>query len=1043
MAKSKISSGFFGQLGWIGMQTGKSMIEDYSSNITGFAEDVKTVYNDLKHGKTKVVDAVNDIKANGGKKINDWFYDRSEETDGFNFINNSDSDFDAGYQIGDNSEETDMDSTPSKVLNEDSMKNIAGGQINAMYHIGAKQAEASMINAASISTTIDKGVASIVTAVNNVNSSIAAIGEKIDMITKVIVTQQEQEDYASEKNTGIFDSSGRVTLGSWWNHMKTQATGGLETIKQYAPMLLGSPSAILKEIIDFSGFRDKDLGMGIRNIANKFNINENEDRFINRLAAKLKGESINSVGNDVNEGFGDIIHNTLGGSTMPKALSKALDSIPIFGEMIKDAIAGNAGLKRSKYLEEASSTSSEYNKETAKFDNMVRTSIVEVIPDYLKIIAKSLTGKEYNVSMAGHVTVQSKEDRQKEIDSLMDYSVGNGGVFSNSLNSNISKSFSAYNSRGKGYNTGGMSSKSIDEAFKAFPLNTARDQFGILAAFYFADKTYQMAAFDNQLNDAFWQWLKENLPHQMAVATGNSDYENNKRWMCEYYVDTVKNQLEGSTSGVFGRNKEIKNFLASINQKADAIIDTNNSAAKITESFGRGDEFKKLSTETLAKKYKENEETRNAENEIEKLKEELYKQVKAEILASNNVNMSEEDFEKLTHTRGQANALKVQSIKKRVDEEYQRRLKMDERSVKMKDKDNNDVEIKGSLSNIEKQFEKMTTDQSQVRTKSFEMAEDQVLSKIFPKNFGQTVIDLLGDIKKNTDVFNFSTTDTGLNGRKKRRNKRRRRNGSNDINDEALSTTGGGNIPPIDLNHIFGGAGVKEDEETAQREKAIDDDSIQAAQLAFQAKMQNDDKLDNNELAAGQQALMGNMKDKARGSKLIQDWRKMAMANKSDDAKKEASGENEGKGGGLLSSIFGGGGGLLGILTNGASTILKGIGSVIVQYVAKPLLNFVMKGFKSGYEDIKSGFSKIFGGGSEAKALQDEEAKKESIIHGIPNKITEFKDALLGFLKNKDKEEAEGDEEEGEDEIELPFGNSDDEEDAGDNDKDDKEDSST
>ena len=956
MAKSKISAGFVKQVGWIGLQTGKSFVSDYTSNITQFLEDGKTMFNDMKQGKTKVVDAVNDIKANGGKKIADWFFDRSQETDGFgDWTNNSDSDFDAGYQVGDD-EGDDTDQTPSKVLDEDSMKNIAGGQINAMYQIGAKQAEASMINAASITTSVDKGVASIVTAINNVNSSIATIGEKLDMITRVIVSQHDQEEAetSSSGNNGMFDSSGRVTLGSWWNNIKNQAKSGMDTVNTFLPMIMGSPSELLKEIIDFTGFRDKNLGTGIRNIANKFNIDEHEDRFINRLAEKLKGQTINTVGNDFNEWIGNSIHNMLGGHTMPKFLNNALDSAGFVGSFVKDIIASSAGIRRNKTLQDGSSAVSEYNRDTAKFDNMVRTSIVEVIPDYLKIIAKGVTGKEYNVSTSGHVTAQTKEERQREINNLMDYSANNGGVFSYELSKKISGTFSAHGVRGKGYDLSGMKKGSgkgsINEAFDEFDMDAARDQFGILAAFYFGDKLQHVAAFNNQLNDAFWDWLKEQLPAQLSTATGK-DYEGKLKWMCLYYVDTVKNALEGSRSGVFNMNKEITSFLSNINSKADSIISSNNAAAKIAESFGRGDEYKAVTAKSFAERYHNDEKSRNTEKEIEKIKDDLYKKVRDQIL--NDKSITNEEFESWRYSGSKTKeGLKYRDIKRKVDEEYQKRLLTEKASIKQKQGGPEVIAFdEMTISKLEKAFEKSQEDASQVRTKEFDLNEDA----LFPK-FAKDVVGLLTEIRDNTS--------------------------GNPKPSNPSIILGNGDIPP--LYNIWGSGNASEDME--------DDKMADALNMGAQAKLMDDRKFDNNDTALIQQQ-GSKMHNKKLGNAISQFWRKFGFSNKQADDRKEASGENSSNGGVL--SFFKTG--LVGLVTKGASTILKGVGKAIINIIAKPILKFMLKGFKSGFNDITSGVKTLFGLGGES----DEEAKKNALTITIPEKI----EKIFGFLTNKQQKE--------------------------------------
>jgi hypothetical protein len=210
------------QIAYIGKEVAKDYFSDYTENVTTFINDAKEVGDSLTQGKSKVVDIFNDIKQNGGRKALDWFMQRSDESNEYDLLNSgNDSDFDAGFQVGSDGDNGEEQQSSQSTLDEGSMKDIARGQVNAMYQIGAKQAEASMINAAEIVSHIDGRASEIVTALNNANKSIIGIGEKIDALGQLLKTQTEiAAEEAKERAETIYNANGQVTLGSWFKTMK-------------------------------------------------------------------------------------------------------------------------------------------------------------------------------------------------------------------------------------------------------------------------------------------------------------------------------------------------------------------------------------------------------------------------------------------------------------------------------------------------------------------------------------------------------------------------------------------------------------------------------------------------------------------------------------------------------------------------------------------------------------------------------------------------------------------------------------------------------
>ena len=182
------------------------------------------------------------------------------------------------------------------------MKDVARSQVNAMYKIAGKQAEASMLNAAEITSTINGRAAELITAVNNVNNSVLGISEKLDTLIKLQSTAIEQaEESANREAYGIV---GRATLGSFTKYIQSSTSnlmgGSFDMIKQVAiPENLFSMF-----ILDTLNLENKDIGKGLNRIGFL------KDR---KFVKDLQGKTWDSLGKGINESVGNSVHDVLTG----------------------------------------------------------------------------------------------------------------------------------------------------------------------------------------------------------------------------------------------------------------------------------------------------------------------------------------------------------------------------------------------------------------------------------------------------------------------------------------------------------------------------------------------------------------------------------------------------------------------------------------------------------------------------------------------------------------------------------------------------------
>ena len=340
------------------------------TNVTRLKEDAVKIRDEVAKGYGSVKDTYQSMRSGGGllKKVTEWFYQKGEQY-GSDF---DDDDFDAGFDAGDRPDEE----SHGQILDADAMKDIAKSQVGAMYRIGGKQVEASMMNTAEIITSVNARTTEITAAVNNLNKSLVDISKKLDTISQVIAYKQQREE--KEYAQTILDSSGRFSMANIFSKSGSAVKGSMPV--QMAGMLLqiaqqGGPVDLASMLIS-SVFMDRKMGA-------------------------LGDRSFNEVAKNINEGIGTATDKIIGKILDNKAFQK------IFGDLRVDREVGG----------DYSVTRDEYNRNRAIFDGITRKTIIDVIPGYLREITKALSGRDLSPDRQGNLSAKHtdyfKEDALK------------------------------------------------------------------------------------------------------------------------------------------------------------------------------------------------------------------------------------------------------------------------------------------------------------------------------------------------------------------------------------------------------------------------------------------------------------------------------------------------------------------------------------------------------------------------------------------------------------------------------------------------------
>jgi murein DD-endopeptidase MepM/ murein hydrolase activator NlpD len=991
MAKKKGSAmNIPGQLMYIGKEVAKDYFSEYTDSLSSLVDDGKEILDAVTQGKSKIVDVFNDIKQNGGKKALDWFMQRSDETS-MDDLNDDglDSDFDAGFQVGDDDDSE--EESHSHIYEDENAKKLARGQVNAMYQIGAKQAEVSMINASEIVSHIDSRSSEIIASLSQVNKSIIGIGEKIDAIGQLMQTKAEVEERArKERNNGMFDSSGRVTLGSFFKTMTksvSDAVNNSMVASIFKQKELFTPAGIISMLL--SDTKEKELGkLGgwIGGGLDRLRIGNGN------MAEDLKTQTIDSIGNELNKTLGNMISDLFTGGMQKSTdlINEKLNKIPggmfmssIFSGIVNDV----TGAKRDRIGEDhRSEIENHYNRETAKFDGIVRQTIVEIIPDYLRAITKALTGKDYHVNTAGHLS-----DQRQDYSLLLDNSLFQGNLMNSQANkrrlTNMRSNYRELESD-MGFSAGMSNNEKKRRMHQLEQVLEANDS-ELMSAFteqflwYCEDHRIAVVNKTHLEDDKLWSKIQSEMLNYIAdIGNGRlSEYA------LKYWLRQLRKALTAK-GGITNYSNDASDFVASVNRRLRAITDSDREVFDRLDAVGQGHHFVPRTKENTHQAiqsqkgyYREEERlSREKEKMLEQFREskeyedakKLVKKVGGKVVFDPTKKMEEKKIEEWEETNKDV-------IKKNQDlyKSFQENLEKEEVQV---------ASLNEQFKGLGNSFDILNKNLSSViTTKSGIEARNGISIGALPRQFHLTLfkkmdvmIDRLGVISK---AVNRMAPPEPLN---------------------SVS----GDVPPVVFKNIYGGAG--EDDETmsdVDRMKAEEADKIMVQSA------QDGDLVKDIPFITRLTAGMKNRKMAQHIKQTATLWGTALKQNSIKDAAKagaESVGDKKGIGGGIMK--------IIGVVSMVGKYLIGKVGKFLGKFLVKPLMGLAMKGFKSGWNDIKKGFSMIFNKPYDEAAAHKEdisESKKQtSLLERLINSLTghwdeEKREKMKEEGKNPDEEEGE------------------------------------
>ena len=348
----------------------KGSLKDYGKNVGELVTASKDIKDKLMPEVKNAKQAFSSMKRSGPiSSISNWFYSKEYEIgDGDDMLNDTD-EFDSGNpNLNDDSSES-----SSTVLDASTAKGLARSQVSAMYRIGSKQTEASVANTAEIISNMSQRSADMIAAINNVNSTLINISSKMDNLITLLSPQQGVQDV---NHNSIYDSSGRISLGSISSALGNRASSTFGSSKDMVSMLKRAftPEEVFRMTV--------------------------VDRVFNKNLNALGGRSIDEMGKAFNKASGDAIQSIL---------NTALQNTPLGDFLLK----GN-----SKSFADVSSQN-QYTKDAAVFDKATRHTIVSIIPEYLKKITEAVTGQKWNIDERGTVTTKTVANPFKQAGSAI------------------------------------------------------------------------------------------------------------------------------------------------------------------------------------------------------------------------------------------------------------------------------------------------------------------------------------------------------------------------------------------------------------------------------------------------------------------------------------------------------------------------------------------------------------------------------------------------------------------------------------------------
>ena len=337
----------------------KGSLKDYGKNVGELVTASKDIKDKLMPEVKNAKQAFSSMKRSGPiSSISNWFYSKEYEIgDGDDMLNDTD-EFDSGNP---NLNDDDSSDSSSTVLDAGTAKGLARSQVSAMYRIGSKQTEASVANTAEIISNMSQRSADMIAAINNVNSTLINISNKMDNLITLLSPQQGVQEV---NHSSIYDSSGRLSLSSISAALGNRASSTFGSSKDMLSMIKRAftPEEVFRMTV--------------------------VDRVFNKNLNALGGRSVDEVGKAFNKASGDAIQSIL---------NTALQNTPL----------GDFLLKANRKSFADVSSQNQYTKDAAVFDKATRHTIVSIIPEYLKKITEAVTGQKWNIDERGTVTTKT------------------------------------------------------------------------------------------------------------------------------------------------------------------------------------------------------------------------------------------------------------------------------------------------------------------------------------------------------------------------------------------------------------------------------------------------------------------------------------------------------------------------------------------------------------------------------------------------------------------------------------------------------------
>ena len=1049
MPNDKKKRNILAQTAWIAKEAGKeSFLNDYTSNISQLAQDTKMISETLMAGKTKVRDVFTDMKQNGGKKFADWFFDRGDEFSDGDLSTDSDSDFDAGFDIDNGGEDS---GPPSQILDADSMKGIARGQVSAMYNIAGKQAEAAMMNASQITSEINGRASEIITSINNLNKSVISISEKLDSLLKlqsaVAEANAEQTSQLSEgggKQRGIYNEQGKVTLGSFFNYQKQRVSDMSDTVKMFLDPAQWSPATVLSSLIDMTGVKDK-------KIFGKSN-GEGEHKDDNKV-------SYNEMMKTINDTLDVTLEKYLTKATEPPAWLKKIPGFDLFGGFIEDLFRGDRGDARRQANDRQSYITDTYNTKEAKFDGIVRQSIVEIIPGYLQQIVGALTGEDFHVDRHGHLSNKKESDVEKM--QSFDTSVYSRSALDSDDRSDFLKGLKAetYTVANK---DGGTQTKKNPyiEKMTASATDAAMQSFMFWAIQYFTEEHPRMEVIHGLKTPEFWQYISKNMSANIDIPGWNKD-------VIKFYIAQLRYQITNN-------DKSNVHTARIIRQACEAETKAKESFYANAAAKGQIENVPDLTPQNISKLLASKQdlqiETSNFNEERQKAMETINAKTEERL---KNGAIDETVGDRKFHI--DQSAPRIGALKEKYEKElaeYKQAL-LDSMESSMTGADGKKL----NFSEWQKQLEKKgQEDTSKMDTMSGILSKDAPIPKFHANVIGRldTIIDLLGSSKKGKskvytkyrqardaelaaeeaarkEAENATTIDTGNNDNTNNDNTNDNNGGDNKGGNKEDDSGGDDDEPPpivredpgfakemkstISQFDIKGGlkeiisapfAAVsslfekakkkitkspedqssngnsndedKEEEKKEKQEKEqAEDAAVVQAASSVSTNLSQDGESDSKE-----KSLISSALDHIKNPGLKKIVKSIHA--KGADAITEAQ-EKADKKGGIIGKLFGSGG-LLAIVGKKLMDFVKNfIAKPFINIVGKPFLQFLKDGISHGFKNVKEGFSELFNikkkDPEQVKKETDEEKTRKTIQDIIPAWLGSIKEAIENIGKPK------------------------------------------